>query len=573
MYIEKVPNRNSPPAILLRECWREGGKTRKRTLANLTHWPKHVVEALRLALDGESVARVEDLFTIKRSLPHGHVEAILKMMDHLGMASLVGSKRCRQRDLVLAMIAQRIMQPSSKLATTRLWQTNTLGELLQVDEVSVNEAYGALFWLLDRQKNIERKLAKRHLSEGDGVLYDVSSSYYEGRTCPLMLFGLSRDGRGDRPQVVYGVMTDLEGRPVSVSVYEGNMADPKTIPDQVEKIRQEYGLGRVLLVGDRGMLTDTQIGTLKEYPGIGWISSLRSGAIRKLVNQGSIQLSLFDDRNLAEITSAEFPGERLVVCMNPMLAAERKRKREELLVCTEKALARIAGQVARRTKKPMTESQIGLKVGRVINQKKMQKHFITKIENGLFEYKRNEDSIREEEALDGIYVVRTSESRGRLSADDAVRTYKSLAHVERAFRTLKSVQLQVRPIHHRLEETVRAHIFLCMLAYYVEWHLRKAWASILFDDEHLPLDRAMRDPVLPAESSPEAKRKKARKKTEEGYPVHSFQTLLSTLATRVKNWCGPRECPSEALTVVITERDDFQSHLFHLLEMYPVARN
>jgi len=573
MYIEEVPNRNSRPTILLREGKRVGRKVVKRTIANLTHWPADHVENLRRMLRGEKLVSLETVFSIQRSLPHGHVEAVLEMIRRLGLERLIASKRSRERDLVVAMIAERILHPSSKLATTRLWGTHTLSEQLGVDDADVNELYEAMHWLLKRQKCIERKLAARHLEEGDTVLYDVSSSYYEGRTCPLAQFGYSRDHRKDRPQVVYGVMTNKEGCPVSVSVYGGNVGDPSTVPDQVERVRNEFGLERIVLVGDRGMLTQTRIRMLAEYPGIGWVSTLRTDAIRKLAKEGCLQPSLFDTSDLAEITSPEFPGERLVVCMNPLLADERKRNRDELLSVTEKALGRIAKQVARRTRKFMAKSEIAMKVGRVINQKKMEKHFIVRIEKGLLEYSRNEDSIRKEEALDGIYVVRTSEPGERLSAGDAVRTYKSLSQVERVFRTLKGVDLKVRPIHHRLEETVRAHIFLCLLAYYVEWHLRKAWASVLFDDEELAQNRTTRNPVMPAKSSSTANKKKATRQTPEGFPVQSFQTLLANLATRVKNWCGPPEAPSETFAEIITEHTPFQKHLFSLLQMFPVHGN
>lgn len=571
MYVETVPNRNSRPAILLREGMRVGKKVVKRTIANLTNWPAGQVESLRRLLRGEKMVSVEEAFAVRRSLPHGHVEAVMEMVRLLGLETLIAPKRCRERDLVVAMIVQRILAPSSKLAATRLWSTTTLAEQLGVEGAEVNELYRSLIWLLERQSRIENRLSKRHLSEKDTVLYDISSSYYEGHTCPLMLFGYSRDHRKDLPQVVYGVLTDKEGCPVSVSVYKGNVGDASTVPDQVEKLRKAFGLERIVLVGDRGMLTQMQIQTLRKYPGLGWISTLRSQAIRQLIKQGCIERTLFDESNLAEIMSPEFPDERLVVCLNPMLADNRRRKREALLEWTEQALAAIAGQVARRTRKPMNKAEIALKVGAVLNKKKMKKHFLVTIEDGLLEYRRNEDSITEEQALDGIYVVRTSEQAEEISSEDAVRTYKRLAQVERAFRTLKGLDLQIRPIRHRLEETVRAHIFLCMLAYYVEWHLRKAWATVLFEDEYLEQDRARRDPVAPAQCSPEAKRKKVKRITEDGHPVHSFQTLLATLATRVKSWCGPRNGPSQIVAEVITDRTQFQEHVFQLLELFPVA--
>jgi transposase len=573
MYIDEVPNRNSPPAILLRECWREGKRVRKRTLANMTRWPPPVVDAIRRALNGERLVSVDELFSIERSRPHGHVEAVLAMMRRLGLDSLIASRRCRERDLVVAMIAERILHPCSKLATTRLWHTTTLAEELNVADADVDELYAALDWLLARQKRIEKKLAKRHLRDGDQALYDVSSSYYEGHTCVLAVHGHDRDGKKGLPIIVYGVMTDAEGRPVAVDVYPGNTGDPTTVPDQVEKLRRVFGLSRVVLVGDRGMLTQTQIDNLKQYPQLGWISALRTGSIRKLAVVGTIQMSLFDQQNLAEIVSPEFPGERLVVCFNPQLAEERRRKRDELLAATEKELHRISREVKRRTTKPLGESEIGVKVGRVVNRFKMAKHFSLTIEDGRFEWARAEETIATEAALDGIYVIRTSEPSERLSAEDTVRSYKNLSHVERAFRTLKGVDLRVRPIRHRTEDHVRAHIFLCLLAYYVEWHMRKAWAPLLFDDEELDADRKTRDPVAPAQPSASAKKKKRRRKTDDGFPVHSFQTLLEELATRCQNRCRARTAPSAEPIEVITDLTPLQSRAFELLQLYPVAGN
>ena len=573
MYVEVVPNRNSPPAILLRECWREGGKVRKRTLANMTRWPDHVVEGIRRLLKGEHLVGVDDVFTIKRSLPHGHVEAVLGAIRRIGLDSMIASKRCRERDLVVAMIVERLIHPCSKLATTRLWHTTTLAEELGVEDAGVDELYGALGWLLGRQAAIEKKLARRHLGEGSCVLYDVTSSYYEGRTCPLARFGHDREGKRGRRVIVYGVMTDEDGRPVGVDVYKGGTADPTTVPDQVNKLRRRFSLERVVLVGDRGMLTQTQIDTLAKHPQLGWISALRSGAIRKLVRAGAIQLSLFDEKNLAEISSPDFPGERLVVCFNPLLADERRRKRGELLAATEQSLDKIAREVARRTKKPLLKEEIALKVGKVIGRFKMAKHFELIIDDGRFEYRRDETSVGLEEALDGIYVIRTSEPRERLSAEDAVRKYKSLSHVERAFRTLKGIDLRVRPIRHRLEDPVRAHIFLCMLAYYVEWHMRKTLAGLLFDDEELDAQRPKRDAVAPARPSRSAAAKRSRRKTPDGLPVQSFQTLLSELATRGRNECAAKGDSSGSTTRLLTEPTPLQSRAFELLGLYPVSGN
>jgi transposase len=570
MYIETVPNRNSPPAILLREAWREGTRIRKRTVANLSHWPTEQVEALRRLLKGERLAPVEDVFTIQRSLPHGHVEAVLETIGTLGLAKVIASRRCRERDLVVAMIVEQLIHPCSKLATTRLWHTTTLAGELSVADADEDELYDALDWLLARQVRIEKKLARRHLADGSLVLYDVSSSYYEGRTCPLVQFGHSRDGKKGKPIVVYGVMTDSAGRPVAVDVYPGNTGDPTTVPDQVEKLRNRFGLSRVVLVGDRGMLTQTQLEHLRAYPGVGWISTLRSQAIRRLVESEHLQMSLFDEQNLAEITSPDYPGERLIACMNPLLAEERRRKRQELLALTEKELARVAKGVARRTRKPMSKDEIGLKVGTVINRYKMAKHFKLQMKDTFFSWSRNEESIRQEAALDGIYVIRTSEPKASLSAADAVRTYKSLSQVERLFRTLKGIDLRVRPIRHRSEAHVRAHIFLCMLAYYVEWHMRQALASLLFDDENLDEERKKRDPVAQARPSRSARRKKLERVTTDGLPVHSFETLLGELATRCRNQCKIKSDPSGASFMQLTQRTPLQDRVMKLLNLYPV---
>lgn len=570
MYIEKVPNRNSPPAILLREAWREGKRIRKRTVANLSHWPPEQVEALRRLLKGETLVPVEEVFTIQRSLPHGHVEAVLETIGRLGLAKMIASRRCRERDLVVAMIVEQLIHPCSKLATTRMWHTTTLAGELSVADADEDELYNALDWLLARQVRIEKKLARRHLADGSLVLYDVSSSYYEGRTCALARFGHNRDGKKNKLIVVYGVMTDREGRPVAVDVYPGNTGDPATVPDQVEKLRNRFGLSRVVLVGDRGMLTQTQIEHLQEYPGVGWISALRSRAIRKLVENEHLQMSLFDAQNLAEITSPDYPGERLIACMNPLLAEERRRKRQELLSLTEKDLARIAKGVARRTRKPMSKDEIGLKVGKVINHYKMAKHFRLRIEDNFFSWSRNEELIRREAALDGIYVIRTSEPEVSLSAADTVRTYKSLSQVERLFRTLKGIDLRIRPIRHRSEAHVRAHIFLCMLAYYVEWHMRNALAPLLFDDENLDEERKKRDPVAQARPSRSARGKKVKRITADGLPIHSFETLLGELVTRCRNQCRISSDPSGATFTQLTQRTPLQARVLELLNLYPV---
>lgn len=534
MYIESIPNRNSRPAILLREAWREGKKIKKRTVANLTDWPEEKIELLRRVLKGKLLVSPKEAFKIEQSLPHGHVEIILGAIKKIGLDTIIASKPCREKDLVIAMIAERLIHPSSKLATARLWHTTTLAEELSVADADEDELYDALDWLLERQDRIEKKLAERHLANGSLVLYDVTSSYYEGHTCTLAKFGHDRDEKGKRI-IVYGILTDHEGRPVTVTVYPGNTGDPSTITDQTGKLKERFGLDRLVLVGDRGMITETQIAKIKDIPGMGWISALRSSAIRELAGQGRIQMSLFDTVDFAEITSPEYPDERLIACFNPLLAEERKRKRNELLDATEKKLAGIVRTVQRRTRTPLGKAEIGKKVGLTINAYKMAKHFMLTIEDGVFSFARNEESITQEEALDGIYVIRTSEPSP--SPADVIRNYKNLARVERAFRTLKGVDLLVRPIHHRTEDHVKAHIFLCMLAYYVEWHMRKALAPLLFDDEELPLSRKTRHPVKPAEASVSAKKKKTMKLTSDGLPVQSFPTLLAALGTRCRNIC------------------------------------
>ena len=565
MYVERIPNRTSPPAILLREAWREAGRVRKRTVANLTDWPPARVEALRRVLRDEPLVRADELFTIETSLPHGHVEAILGMVRRLGVDTLIATKRSRARDLVLAMIVERLVHPCSKLATTRLWSTTTLGESVGVAGADVDELYDALDWLLARQPHIEKTLAARHLREGGVVLYDVSSSYYEGRTCPLAHFGHDRDGKTGLPIIVYGVMTDADGRPVATEVYAGNVGDPKTVPDQVETLRERFGVSHVVLVGDRGMLTQTQIDHLKTYPGLGWISALRSPAIRALVESGTLQLSLFDAQHLAEITSPAYPGERLVACFNPLLADERRRKREDLLAATERDLATLARGAARRTRTPFDDATLGQKVGRVINHHKMAKHFTVTIGGGRLRWTRRPESIQQEARLDGFSVIRTSVPAGHLSAADAVRHYKGLARVERAFRCLKGIDLRVRPIHHRTEAHVRAHIFLCLLAYYVEWHLRQAWAPLLVADEALETDRQTRDPVAPATPSPAVRRKKAERQTPEGLPLHSFDTLLATLGTRCAYRCRLRSDPAGELLRQLTPPSPLQARALALL--------
>ena len=573
MYIETVPNRNSPPAILLREGWREGNKTLKRTLANLSDWPPEKIQTFRRLLHDEPLVSPHDLLSTQKTLPHGHVEAILLAIHKLGLDSMISAQRCRERDLVLAMIVERLLYPCSKLATTRHWHSTSLAEELGVSQATEDQLYEAMDWLLERQPRIEKKLAARHLQEGSLVLYDVSSSYYEGRTCPLAQYGHDRDGKKGLPIIVYGLMTDGEGRPIAVEVYAGNTGDPTTVVDQVNKLRERFHLSRVVLVGDRGMLTQPQIDQLKAHPQMGWITALTSGAIRGLLAEGSLQLSLLDEQNLVEIESPEYPGERLMVCYNPLLAEERKRKREELLAATEKALARIGKEVERRKKKPLTATEIALKVGKVLGHYKMGKHFAHQIEDKKLSWSRRGETIEQEAKLDGIYVIRTSESAEQLSAADTVRGYKSLAQVERAFRSLKGLDLLIRPIRHRTEERVPAHIFLCLLAYYVEWHLRRVWAPLLFEDEELPQERRRRDPVLPARSSESAKAKKLTHQTADGLPVQSFATLLSDLASRARVTYSLKTDQSGPTFQQVPPPTPLQAKAYELLNLLPVAGN
>ena len=550
---------------LLRRSVRVGRQVKHETLGNLSHLPEPLIDLIRRSLAGESFVPAAEAFRVERSLPHGHVEAVLGTLRRLGLDRLIAARRSRQRDLVVALIAERLLHPGSKLATTRCWHHSTLAQQLEVEDADENDLYQALDWLLGRQRRLENKLAQRHLEEGATVLYDVSSSYYEGQHCPLAAFGHSRDGKKGKPIIVYGVLCDRDGRPLAVDVYPGNTGDPATLPEQVEKLRQRFGLARVVLVGDRGLLTQTQIEHLQQHPGLGWISALRSAAIRQLVDDGHLQPSLFDERQLAEITSPDYPGERLIACYNPLLADQRRRKREELLAATEKELERIAAAVVRRKRKPLLADEIGLKLGRVLNRYKVGKHFETKIAAGVFQWARREESIEREAALDGIYVIRTSEQPARLSAADTVRCYKSLAQVERAFRCWKGVDLRVRPIYHRIPDRVRAHIFVCLLAYYVEWHLRQALAPLLFEDEQLEADRRRRDPVAPAQPSAAARRKKATKRTAEGLPVQSFSTLLAELATRCQNTCRVASAAPQASFQQLTIPTPLQKRAFELL--------
>ena len=573
MYVATVPNRNSPPAILLRESYRENGKVKTRTLANLSHLPSHQIQALRLALSGSLPApgrSLPDSFRITRSLPHGHVAAVLGSLRQLQLDSLLDPRPSRQRDLVIAMIVARILEPASKLATARGLHADTLhhslGEVLQLDSADETELYQAMDWLLPRQARLEQQLAQRHLSNGGLVLYDLTSTYFEGRHCPLAKLGHCRDDKSGKLQIVFGLLTNAAGCPVAVEVFEGNTGDPRTVAQQVQKLREGFGLSDVVLVGDRGMITSARIRQdLPASSGIQWITALRASQIQKLATAGHLQMSLFDQTDLVEIAHPDFAGERLIACFNPLLAEERARKRPELLAATEKQLEKIAA-ATRRPKRPLRGKQnIGVRVGKILNRYKMGKHFQLHIEDDSFSYQRKTANIEREQSLDGIYIIRTSVPKEALSSEQVVASYKSLSSVERAFRSLKSIDLHVRPIHHRLADRVRAHILLCMLAYYVEWHMRQRLAPILFDEDDKPQAQAARKSIVaPAQRSPSAELKALTKRTSEGSKVHSFQTLLGDLATIVKNKIQPTDKNIAAFDL-LTQPTAIQQRTFDLL--------
>jgi len=572
MYVAVVPNRSSPPAILLRESYRDGSKVKTRTLANLSEWSPVKIEALRAVLGDRFPASGPDGLEIIRTRPHGHVAAVLGTLRRLGLERVIDPKRSPERDRSVAMIVARILAPRSKLALARALSPetlqSTLGEELGVESVTEDELYASMDWLVERQDRIERTLAKKHLSESTLVLYDVSSTYFEGHKCPLGRLGYSRDGKRDKLQIVFGLLTNDVGCPVAVEVFEGNTGDPKTVPAQVEKLWVRFGLKRIVLVGDRGMLTSARIKeNLKTAEGVEWITALRNSAIQKLLKQGLIQLSLFDEKDLAEITSPDYPGERLMVCKNPLLAEQRKRKRADLLCATEKHLESVKAATTRKRNQLTGKDKIALRVGKVIGRFKMGKHFRIQITDSSFSYERDPQHIEAEAVLDGIYVVRTSLSQDRMTADEAVRSYKRLAEVESAFRSLKTVDLKVRPIYHHLADRVRAHVLLCVLAYYVEWHMRDALAPVLFEDDDKPAGEARRDSIVaPVKRSPRADDKASSKRTESGEPVHSFQTLLADLATIAKNRVQPM-AKGEALPAfdLVTTPTPPQRRAFKLL--------
>ena len=649
MYIATVPNRNSPPAILLREGYRVGAKVKTRTLANLSKLPPNAIAALACILKGESLVKVSDAFEAVASFQHGHVEAVLQAMRRLGFAKLIASRASRERNLVVAMVAARILEPDSKLATTRSWHLSTLPALLDVEDADEDDLYGALDWLLERQGRIEKKMATRHLADDAIALYDLSSSYFEGNTCPLAALGYNRDGKKGKLQVNYGLLTDASGIPISVSVFEGNSGDPKTLLPQVTKLQKDFGIERFVLVGDRGMITQKQIDALTKIDGVDWIGALRPEAIKKLIAGGAIQMGLFDEQNLFELTHPDFPGERLVACRNRELAERRAHKRQSLLEATVEELEtvrRIVGrgrlhgkdEIGARARKILEKykvgkyyklvsrddgfdfeldpkemaadvtrqcadpervrarlsryqrhieaiaeqfeklaqridrgrlhgkDQIGVRVGKVVNKYKVGKHFKLDIHDDRFDFEIDQDKVATEAALDGIYVVRTSLPEQRMSRDDAVRSYKLLAQVERAFRSFKSIDLKVRPIRHRLEGRVRAHIFLCMLAYYVQWHMLEAWRPLLFCDEDQQA-KTTRDPVAPAQRSERALHKVHCKTLDDGSKVHSFHTLLKLLSSIVRNVCRIPDISPDAPTFeVVTQRNPTQQRAYELLE-------
>jgi transposase len=575
MYVATVPNRDSPPAILLRESFREAGKVKSRTIANITHLRPDQIEALRRGLSSPRAAvgfALPDAFHIERSRPHGHVAAVLGSLRKLQLDSILDSKPGRPRELAVALIVARIIDPASKLATARGLHSDTLhsslGETLALGAADESELYSAMDWLLARQPRIEQELAKRELHDGAMVLYDLTSTYFEGRHCPLAKLGHSRDDKSGTPQIVFGLLTNARGCPVAVEVFDGNTGDPKTVATQVNKLRERFGLQRVVLVGDRGMITSARIREdLPASLGIEWISALRATQIQKLAGDGLLQMSFFDKADLVEIAHPDFPGERLVACFNPLLAEERSRKRPDLLAATEQQLEKIA-IATKRARRPLRGKQnIGIRAGKILNRYKMGKHFQLTIEEDSFQYERKTANIEREQSLDGIYVIRTSVDKEALSSEQVVASYKSLSGVERAFRSLKTVDLHVRPIHHRLPDRVRAHILLCMLAYYVEWHMRQLLAPVLFDDHDKPAAQAARASIVaPAQRSTAAKRKATTKKTADHTPVHSFQTLLGDLATIAKNRIQPKDQRIPAFDM-LTAPTPVQQQAFALLDV------
>lgn len=570
MYVESVPNRGSPPAILLRESYREDGKVKKRTLLNLSDWPRERVEGLRALLKGGVVMPPgSEPLQVIRTLPHGHVSAVLGVIGKIGLDRLLGPQANRPRDLVLAMIVSRIIAPASKLATTKglnpVTATTSLGQVLGLGEVAYDELYQALDWLLARQPAIETALARRHLKGGTLVLYDVSSSYVEGRCCPLAKRGYNRDGKKGKLQIVYGLLCAADGCPVAVEVFDGNTGDPKTLAVQIAKLKVRFGLAHIVLVGDRGMITQARIREDVVPANLDWITALRAPDIKALAEDGKLQLTLFDERNMAVITSPDFPGERLIVCRNPELAAARTRKRNDLLEATQRDLAAIKERVERKRTPLHGADKIGIAVGAVLGRHKMAKHFQIEIADDRFAFCRNEAEIAAETARDGIYVIRTNLPADAMADPQVVASYKSLSQVERAFRSIKTVDLEIRPIYHWLEDRVRAHVLLCMLAYHVEWHMRGALAPMLYeDDEKEALLAERSSPVTKAPRSDKARAKEATHRTADGLPVHSFQSLIADLGTLCLNTLVTALSPDYQITVA-TRPTPIQAKAFELL--------
>jgi hypothetical protein len=565
MHIDAIPNRNSRPAYLLRESVREGKHVRKRTLANLSSLPIEQIEAIRRILKGERLGPIEDGLEVVRSRAHGHVEAVRTAMRRLGFDKLIDARPSRERNLIVAMVVERILAPeASKLGMTRAWTDTTLGEDLGVADANEDELYAAMDWLVERQDAIEKRLARRHLKEGGLVLFDLTSSYFEGITCPLARIGYSRDGKRGTLQVNYGLMTDARGCPVSVSVFEGNTGDPKTLLPQVEKVKKSFGLDRMVLAGDRGMISNVQIEALAKLDGVDWITALKSGAIARLAEGGHLQLDLFDERNLITLTHEDYPGERLIACRNGALARQRAEKRRDLIAATERELDKVAAMVAAGRLKGA--GAIGVRAGKVLDKYKVAKHFDLTIAQAAFAFKINAERVAAEAALDGLYVIRTSVAEADMGPGEAVLSYKRLAEVERAFRTLKGIDLQVRPIRHRLEERVKAHIFLSMLAYYVQWHMIEAWAPLTFKDEADTEPSRMADPVAPARRSQAALAKVRTRTLADGTPAMSFTRLLAHLATIVRNTLRPRSArPGEATFTLTTRPTPTQQQALDLL--------
>jgi transposase len=568
MHIDVVPNRKSRPAYLLRESFREGSRVRKRTLANLSALSDQQIEAIRTILRGDPLCAPTDMFEAVSSRAHGHVAAVQAAMARLGLAALIGTRPSRERDLVCAMVAGRVLAPDTKLATTRWWHTTTLAEQFKVADADENELYAAMDWLLKRQGAIEKKLAARHLKLDGLVLYDLTSSYFEGSHCPLAKIGYSRDGKKGKLQVNYGLLTDPRGCPVAVSVFEGNTADSKTLAPQLERLNNEFAIERFVLVGDRGMISQKSIDELKTLSGVDWITAMKNAQIRSLVEQRGLQLGLFDERNLFEFTHPDYPAERLIACRNGALAKLRAAKRQALLQATSSELEKVRAMVA--AKKLRGRDKIGLRTGRVVNKYKVAKHFDLQIQDDQLVFEIRQQQVEQEAALDGIYVLRTPLAAQSMEAAQVVRTYKSLANVERAFRSLKTIDLKVRPIHHWLSDRVRAHILLCMLAYYVEWHMREAWREMLFADEDQAA-KSQRDPVAPAKRSASAEQKVRTHTLTDGTPVHSFRTLLNELSTIVRNTCRTAQSGENAPTfMIVTQPNPIQQRALKLLDSITV---